>query len=68
MMRGCMRFRLTGCPRDWTMETSAPRTESRYRSYIPPGKLAVGMPARVIRDAPGKVKDDKRRPRDETEG
>ena len=24
---------------------------------IPPGKLAVGMPARVIRDAPGKTKD-----------
>ncbi len=25
---------------------------------IPPGKLAVGMPARVIRDAPGKVLED----------
>src|SRR5919206_647746 len=25
---------------------------------IPPGKLAVGMPARVIRDAPGKVSED----------
>lgn len=25
---------------------------------IPPGKLAVGMPARVIRDAPGKVSKD----------
>jgi bifunctional UDP-N-acetylglucosamine pyrophosphorylase/glucosamine-1-phosphate N-acetyltransferase len=35
---------------------------------IPPGKLAVGMPARVIRDAPGKAKDNERRPRDETEG
>ena len=35
---------------------------------IPPGKLAVGMPARVIRDAPGKTKRDERRPRDETEG
>ncbi|MGH3089568.1 MAG: bifunctional UDP-N-acetylglucosamine diphosphorylase/glucosamine-1-phosphate N-acetyltransferase GlmU [Rubrobacteraceae bacterium] len=31
---------------------------------IPPGKLAVGMPARVIRDAPGKVSDTKT----ETEG
>src|SRR5215217_163781 len=35
---------------------------------IPPGKLAVGMPARVIRDAPGRAKDEDRRPRDETEG
>jgi bifunctional UDP-N-acetylglucosamine pyrophosphorylase/glucosamine-1-phosphate N-acetyltransferase len=35
---------------------------------IPPGKLAVGMPARVIRDAPGRTKDEDRRPRDETEG
>jgi bifunctional UDP-N-acetylglucosamine pyrophosphorylase / glucosamine-1-phosphate N-acetyltransferase len=34
---------------------------------IPPGKLAVGMPARVIRDAPGRAKDEDRRPRDETE-
>jgi bifunctional UDP-N-acetylglucosamine pyrophosphorylase / glucosamine-1-phosphate N-acetyltransferase len=32
---------------------------------IPPGKLAVGMPARVIRDAPGRKKEG---PRDETEG
>ena len=32
---------------------------------IPPGKLAVGMPARVIRDAPGRTKEG---PRDETEG
>jgi bifunctional UDP-N-acetylglucosamine pyrophosphorylase / glucosamine-1-phosphate N-acetyltransferase len=35
---------------------------------IPPGKLAVGMPARVIRDAPGGKKKEERRPRDETEG
>src|SRR5215216_2802374 len=35
---------------------------------IPPGKLAVGMPARVIRDAPRRTKDEDRRPRDETEG
>src|SRR5215212_5855698 len=35
---------------------------------IPPGKLAVGMPARVIRDAPGRANDEDRRPRDETEG
>jgi bifunctional UDP-N-acetylglucosamine pyrophosphorylase / glucosamine-1-phosphate N-acetyltransferase len=34
---------------------------------IPPGKLAVGMPARVIRDAPGRAKDEDRRARDETE-
>src|SRR5215203_1804104 len=34
---------------------------------IPPGKLAVGMPARVIRDAPGRANDEDRRPRDETE-
>jgi bifunctional UDP-N-acetylglucosamine pyrophosphorylase / glucosamine-1-phosphate N-acetyltransferase len=33
---------------------------------IPPGKLAVGMPARVIRDAPGGKRE--RRSRDETEG
>ncbi len=33
---------------------------------IPPGKLAVGMPARVIRDAPGN--DKQKRTRDETEG
>src|SRR5215213_378672 len=32
---------------------------------VPPGKLAVGMPARVIRDAPGRTKEG---PRDETEG
>ena len=25
---------------------------------IPPGKLAGGMPARVIRDAPGKASED----------
>jgi bifunctional UDP-N-acetylglucosamine pyrophosphorylase/glucosamine-1-phosphate N-acetyltransferase len=31
---------------------------------IPPGKLAVGMPARVIRDAPGR---ERRRPETETE-
>jgi bifunctional UDP-N-acetylglucosamine pyrophosphorylase/glucosamine-1-phosphate N-acetyltransferase len=41
---------------------------------IPPEKLAVGMPARVIRDAPGKgsrksIKSgDQKRPRTETEG
>jgi bifunctional UDP-N-acetylglucosamine pyrophosphorylase/glucosamine-1-phosphate N-acetyltransferase len=35
---------------------------------IPPGKLAVGMPARVIRDAPGKTEQDEERPLDETEG
>lgn len=39
---------------------------------IPPGKLAVGMPARVIRDAPGGAKDgpggDRQRPRTDTEG
>ena len=28
---------------------------------IPPGKLAVGMPARVIRDAPGKVFEDEKK-------
>lgn len=33
---------------------------------IPSGKLAVGMPARVIRDAPGN--NELERPRDETEG
>ena len=32
---------------------------------IPPGKLAVGMPARVIRDAPGKVPDDGKKDHDE---
>ena len=32
---------------------------------IPPGKLAVGMPARVIRDAPGRVREE--RPETETE-
>jgi bifunctional UDP-N-acetylglucosamine pyrophosphorylase/glucosamine-1-phosphate N-acetyltransferase len=35
---------------------------------IPPGKLAVGMPARVIRDAPKKASGDGRRPESETEG
>jgi bifunctional UDP-N-acetylglucosamine pyrophosphorylase / glucosamine-1-phosphate N-acetyltransferase len=35
---------------------------------IPPGKLAVGMPARVIRDAPDRAKDKDERPYDETEG
>lgn len=41
---------------------------------IPSDKLAVGMPARVIRDAPGKVSKqrsdsvDKERPKTETEG
>jgi bifunctional UDP-N-acetylglucosamine pyrophosphorylase / glucosamine-1-phosphate N-acetyltransferase len=35
---------------------------------IPPGKLAVGMPARVIRDAPGRArKDGEERERPETE-
>jgi bifunctional UDP-N-acetylglucosamine pyrophosphorylase / glucosamine-1-phosphate N-acetyltransferase len=34
---------------------------------VPPGKLAVGMPARVIRDAPWRTKKSERRPRDETE-
>jgi bifunctional UDP-N-acetylglucosamine pyrophosphorylase/glucosamine-1-phosphate N-acetyltransferase len=32
---------------------------------IPPGKLAVGMPARVIRDAPGKTSEDRKNNRDE---
>ena len=32
---------------------------------IPPGKLAVGMPARVIRDAPGKASKDGEKRRDE---
>jgi bifunctional UDP-N-acetylglucosamine pyrophosphorylase/glucosamine-1-phosphate N-acetyltransferase len=32
---------------------------------IPPGKLAVGMPARVIRDAPGRAREE--RPESETE-
>ena len=31
---------------------------------IPPGKLAVGMPARVIRDAPGKVSEDGKKDHD----
>ncbi len=35
---------------------------------IPPGKLAVGMPARVIRDAPGRTKRDENERRNETEG
>src|SRR5918997_1870400 len=34
---------------------------------IPPGKLAVGMPARVIRDAPGRTREEDGRPPDETE-
>jgi bifunctional UDP-N-acetylglucosamine pyrophosphorylase/glucosamine-1-phosphate N-acetyltransferase len=32
---------------------------------IPPGKMAVGMPARVIRDAPGKVSEDGKKDHDE---
>ena len=32
---------------------------------IPPGKLAVGMPARVIRDAPGKVSKDGKKDHEE---
>ncbi len=32
---------------------------------IPPGKLAVGMPARVIRDAPGNVLEDEKKKHDE---
>jgi bifunctional UDP-N-acetylglucosamine pyrophosphorylase/glucosamine-1-phosphate N-acetyltransferase len=32
---------------------------------IPPGKLAVGMPARVIRDAPEKVPEEGKKDRDE---
>jgi bifunctional UDP-N-acetylglucosamine pyrophosphorylase / glucosamine-1-phosphate N-acetyltransferase len=32
---------------------------------IPPGKLAVGMPARVIRDAPGKARAGRGRPETE---
>jgi bifunctional UDP-N-acetylglucosamine pyrophosphorylase / glucosamine-1-phosphate N-acetyltransferase len=32
---------------------------------IPPGKLAVGMPARVIRDAPGKTSEDGKKKHDE---
>jgi bifunctional UDP-N-acetylglucosamine pyrophosphorylase/glucosamine-1-phosphate N-acetyltransferase len=35
---------------------------------IPPGKLAVGMPARVIRDSPGKTKRGENERRNETEG
>src|SRR5215217_4367074 len=36
---------------------------------IPPGKLAVGMPARVIRDAPGRTKEgESERSDTETEG
>jgi bifunctional UDP-N-acetylglucosamine pyrophosphorylase/glucosamine-1-phosphate N-acetyltransferase len=34
---------------------------------IPPGKLAVGMPARVIRDAPGKARKQRERPETGTE-
>src|SRR5919202_1459810 len=34
---------------------------------IPPGKLAVGMPARVIRDAPGRERKQHERPETETE-
>jgi bifunctional UDP-N-acetylglucosamine pyrophosphorylase/glucosamine-1-phosphate N-acetyltransferase len=32
---------------------------------IPPGKMAVGMPARVIRDAPGKVPEEGKKNHDE---
>jgi bifunctional UDP-N-acetylglucosamine pyrophosphorylase / glucosamine-1-phosphate N-acetyltransferase len=32
---------------------------------VPPGKLAVGMPARVIRDAPGQVSEDGEKNQDE---
>jgi acetyltransferase-like isoleucine patch superfamily enzyme len=35
---------------------------------IPPGKLAVGMPARVIRDSPGRTKRGENERRNETEG
>ena len=35
---------------------------------IPPGKLAVGMPARVIRDVPGKVSEDGKRKRGDQGG
>src|ERR687896_1365880 len=35
---------------------------------IPPGKLAVGMPARVIRDAPGRTEREETKRRNETEG
>jgi bifunctional UDP-N-acetylglucosamine pyrophosphorylase/glucosamine-1-phosphate N-acetyltransferase len=35
---------------------------------IPPGKLAVGMPARVIRDAPGKVSEDGKKKRGDQGG
>ena len=34
---------------------------------IPPGKLAVGMPARVIRDAPGRTRGERGRPETERE-
>jgi bifunctional UDP-N-acetylglucosamine pyrophosphorylase/glucosamine-1-phosphate N-acetyltransferase len=34
---------------------------------IPPGKLAVGMPARVIRDAPGRTREERGRPETERE-
>jgi bifunctional UDP-N-acetylglucosamine pyrophosphorylase / glucosamine-1-phosphate N-acetyltransferase len=34
---------------------------------IPPGKLAVGMPARVIRDAPERAREERGRPETETE-
>jgi bifunctional UDP-N-acetylglucosamine pyrophosphorylase/glucosamine-1-phosphate N-acetyltransferase len=34
---------------------------------IPPGKLAVGMPARVIRDAPGSGRKERERPETGTE-
>ena len=43
------------------------RAASVVNKDILPGKLAVGMPARVIRDAPGRTKDEGQ-PRDETEG
>jgi bifunctional UDP-N-acetylglucosamine pyrophosphorylase/glucosamine-1-phosphate N-acetyltransferase len=35
---------------------------------IPPGKLAVGMPARVIRDAPGNVSEDGKKKRGDQGG
>jgi bifunctional UDP-N-acetylglucosamine pyrophosphorylase / glucosamine-1-phosphate N-acetyltransferase len=34
---------------------------------IPPGKLAVGIPARVIRDAPGRACEERERPETESE-
>ena len=35
---------------------------------IPPGKMAVGMPARVIRDAPEKVSKDGEKKQDDQGG